>query len=338
MTEKKIILFGAGKAGQIALHYFGAEKICCFVDNYKNGKQMYGKDVISFDELCSIHENYLIVICANYKVADALKNQCYAHNIPFAVFDKLVTLDDYDSVPGIRQFQNVHSHKRCFLIGNGSSLRSEDLDILAENNEFSFGCNNIHKIFHNTAWRPDYYFAADSIMIFLQYSEIAMLEAKVKFIQNPSQIQYDVSGKIALAFKNGYGQTHFFNRLVVCSGDNVVPFSEDPSKAMYTTATVMYPMLQMAVYMGFREIYLLGVDNTLTQNHRNNHFYPDDMPAIERYLSIHGYLDISVNEDIVSRCYEYAREYCSKRQVRVLNTTRGGNLETFERIGFDSLF
>lgn len=37
-------------------------------------------------------------------------------------------------------------------------------------------------------------------------------------------------------------------------------FSNDCSKCYYASGTVAYLMLQLAVYMGFREIYLLGID------------------------------------------------------------------------------
>ena len=39
-----------------------------------------------------------------------------------------------------------------------------------------------------------------------------------------------------------------------------IPFSEDFAQIAYNNGTVLYAALELAVYMGFKEIYLLGVD------------------------------------------------------------------------------
>ncbi len=45
----------------------------------------------------------------------------------------------------LRKLYNIHSGKRCFIIGNGPSLKSEDLDKLRD--EISFASNGIYLIF-----------------------------------------------------------------------------------------------------------------------------------------------------------------------------------------------
>ena len=50
---------------------------------------------------------------------------------------------------------------RAFIVGNGKSLKVDQLNKLHANNEISFGVNRIHLIYGQTAWRPDYWLLTD---------------------------------------------------------------------------------------------------------------------------------------------------------------------------------
>ncbi len=55
--------------------------------------------------------------------------------------------------------RDCHRGRRGFIVGNGPSLRMEDLDRLQS--EISFGSNKIYLAFDKTAWRPTYYSVID---------------------------------------------------------------------------------------------------------------------------------------------------------------------------------
>lgn len=61
---KQLILFGAGDYGRKALHYFGKERVHCFVDNNHEavGQTIDEVPVISFDQLKEIHEAYQVIL------------------------------------------------------------------------------------------------------------------------------------------------------------------------------------------------------------------------------------------------------------------------------------
>ena len=76
--------------------------------------------------------------------------------------------------------------------------------------------------------------------------------------------------------------------------------------------------------MGFKEIYLVGVDcNYSTQK---QHFI-DYGKRIEHHP-----------ERNMIDAYKVARQYAESHEIKIFNATRGGKLEVFERINFDSLF
>ena len=50
---------------------------------------------------------------------------------------------------------------KCFIVGNGKSLKAEDLDLL--HGHASFGLNRIHMIYDQTDWRPTYLCYFDTV-------------------------------------------------------------------------------------------------------------------------------------------------------------------------------
>lgn len=52
----------------------------------------------------------------------------------------------------LKKLKNIHLGKRCFIIGNGPSLKAEDLSKLYKNNEITFAFNRIYHIFDQTKW------------------------------------------------------------------------------------------------------------------------------------------------------------------------------------------
>ena len=81
--EKKYIIFGCGKIGKEALEYLGKTNVFCFVDNDASlsGDVIYGKQIISFEELKGICENYTVVIAARLSFAYEIKEQLENNNI-----------------------------------------------------------------------------------------------------------------------------------------------------------------------------------------------------------------------------------------------------------------
>lgn len=110
-------------------------------------------------------------------------------------------------------------------------------------------------------------------------------------------------------------------------------FSMQPEKLIYNGRTVTYVCLQLAVYMGFREIYLLGVDFN---------YAADIYAASNHFEGYHNhYKEIRLNAVYPGKMllsYEKAKQVCSRSGIKIYNSTRGGMLEVFERKSFDELF
>ena len=89
--------------------------------------------------------------------------------------------------------------------------------------------------------------------------------------------------------------------------------------------------MQLAAFMGFKEIYLLGVDFSYGGQQKNtNYTYFYETDAIEN-MGV-GYVRQ------VTLAYQAAKRYAESHGIKIYNATRGGKLEIFERVDFDSLF
>ena len=96
--------------------------------------------------------------------------------------------------------------------------------------------------------------------------------------------------------------------------------------------------MQLAAYMGFSEIYLLGVD------HNYSIEIDSDGNIIKNDESVKNYFDeakVSINDINLPKVVEMTRAYLSAERYsrdhgfRIFNATRGGKLEMFERVNFD---
>lgn len=76
-SNKKIILFGAGLHGRMALRQYGQARVHCFVDNNEKlvGTDIQGTPIISFAQLKDIFSEYRIIISVSGRVINTLANQ-----------------------------------------------------------------------------------------------------------------------------------------------------------------------------------------------------------------------------------------------------------------------
>lgn len=226
-----------------------------------------------------------------------------------------------------RKFQNYYKGGRCFILGNGPSLTLEDLETLKNNNEIVFVSNNFYKWFDKTSFRPDFYFIWDVLDVKV---EEFLQEDKINFIANI----YFRSDMLRKA-KNLY----FFETSPWVQYDYYPykPFFSEDLPLVYEAGSISFIMLQMAVNMGFKEIYFLGMDNDFPVVVKH-----DGTVIIDEKIQHHFYeqkfRQTTYNKDMFEAEYAYARDYCKNKGVRIYNATRGGKLEVFERVDFDSLF
>ena len=228
----------------------------------------------------------------------------------------------------LQSLEGKHSGKRCFIIGNGPSLTAEDLNKLKS--EYTFAFNRIYYIFDQTDWRPTFYCTQDNKIAKTSVENIK------KYIHTPyifAPINFKWYEDISL-------ETEYFFK-PKWAGETVPEFSEDIAQCIGTGNTVAFTAMQIAAYMGFTEIYLLGVDHSFqTYQDKDGNIVVD--PNAKDYFCDQYNQDkdqlFVPKLDISTLSYMAARQYSESHRVKIYNATRGGKLEVFPRVDFDSLF
>lgn len=247
-------------------------------------------------------------------------------NFYYAIKNWDVTKDNLAVTWSLRKYKDRHKGKACVVIGNGPSLRVEDLTRLHELGIPTFACNRIHLIFPKTPWRPDYYFMSDEKLIQQYTDDVPDVPPERRFFPKRYRDQ----------IKNG----KFYNTLIF-PFEQEGRFSLDAGKGIYPGASVTTEMIQFAYFMGFQEIYLIGVDfsyqvskkldsTTYSYQGENNYFIPG-------YLKPGEMADMpNVNANLLA--FQAAKEAIEGQGRVIRNATRGGKLEVFPRANLDELF
>lgn len=214
----------------------------------------------------------------------------------------------------LRKYKNIHKGERCFVIGNGPSLKISDLEKLK--NEKIMVANSIFKIFNDLSYIPSYYFLQDNKVILNNKDALNKMSGFTKFVRAHYAKRYHVNGA-----------TYF------CMLRNERKFSKHIPLTVYSGQTVTYTMIQFAAYMGFKEIYLLGVDFDYGQD--NTAITQQSYFDKRLFDSTAEYHAPELDSNLIA--YNTAKRFCDQHHIKICNATRGGKLEVFERVNFDDI-
>lgn len=228
------------------------------------------------------------------------------------------------SIRQLRKLRNPRLGERCFIIGNGPSLKPEDLELLKD--EFCFAANRIDKIYEFTDWRPSFYCTQDITIIQTYRDIISQISAPHKLMVYGGSRK---TGYIGKAMYTPFSRPYNY--------PEPPEFSEDISDSVGEGYTVTYTCMQVAAYMGFKEMILLGVDHNfpvdvtpegtvVVNDGAAEHFYGSN--EIPRHYPMLYKVDLA---------FKTAKEYAEKHGIRIINATRGGKLEIFERQTLESV-
>lgn len=230
--------------------------------------------------------------------------------------------------------QGKHVGQRCFIVGNGPSIKQQDLTLLK--NEFTFCVNHFYRHAQITEICPNYYAIIDPKLITGEWP-LSMLdeitqqcpEAEFLLAANyqdiPAIKAFAQKAKVYWIYPNQLVHQGFS-----CSTDLT---------GCLGGVTVVTLCLFAAIYMGFKDIYLLGVDcdgifRDLVD--QSSHFYEakkenigdNDPQLVVRHLraSIQGL-----------RGWQVIAGKFNNSPHRIVNLTQGGLLNVFPREDYESV-
>ena len=247
---------------------------------------------------------------------------------------KINFMNKYNDIEKWNFIKDIYEGERIFLIGNGPSLNKTPLYLLK--NEYTICFNRFFLMFERLNWFPTMYACIDDRVLKNIITEIEEHLNKFKYVFLPSI--HPSSGENL--YKLIPNENNIFWLIL-----NKFSYSVNmPYAGM--NKTVANVALQILSYMGFKKIYLIGVDmnyvdhkSVIKENKRDwtstedddpNHFDPRYFGKTTKYHTPR------MEETLLK--YKEAKEFFDRIGVKIYNATVGGKLEIFPRVNFNDLF
>jgi len=228
--------------------------------------------------------------------------------------------------------------KRIFLVGNGPSLNDMNLDLLV--GEDSIAMNRIELIYPKTKWRPTFYIFCSSNCGDSRWGKgWSNSVVAASNYEDTIPLIWD-RYKSTIETKSGqslHKSTIYLKSFTENSVGSDECFSTNAEERLDKSGTTMNVALQLAYYMEYDEVYLIGIDSnwktatdTLTNDDGDiNHFHPDYHATI-----ISG----EKEWERMNSTHKTAKKFFDKRGTKIMNASVTSAIEIYPRVDFKSLF
>ena len=219
------------------------------------------------------------------------------------------------------RFRDLHQGERCVIVCNGPSLNQMDLSFLRH--EIVFGLNKIYLGLEQFGFYPRYLVAVNDLVIAQSLEQYRAMTA-IKFL----------SDRAGLELPQDAWTYH------IRTTDLELRFYHDITQGVREGHTVTHAALQIAYYMGFTEVVIIGMDHRFetsgppnqTQHMSGpdlNHFSPE-------YFAGHDWDLPNLKESEIS--YLASLEAYTAENRRIIDATLGGVCEIFPKSDYRTIF
>ena len=239
-----------------------------------------------------------------------------------------------------KMLKNIHGGRRCFLVGNGPSLNTQDISLL--NNEISIVASSFFRHPQAKPANPSYWVFADP-MFWIKPEKFFIPSFSYARDKNISTRLFVPSGGFDYFAGFDMGpliDLHFYHYDHKRDITKPIDFSQGIPPYGQNTMTVC---LMLALYLGCNPIYFIGCDrdywNMTKEEYETytvRHFYED--PSQNKCIE-HGSWEVFLKgKERTEYEYEQLKRYAKLRGINIYNATAGGLFDQFPRVNYESLF
>jgi hypothetical protein len=249
-------------------------------------------------------------------------------------------------------FNDCHKGERCFVLGTGFSIN--DIDIIKLKNE--------HKIFMSQFYHHKNYLDLNpKYHLFNDFGGHPHMNQNI-MLDHYRQIDARVPDNVNLFFRYNVDyefikEHRLFKNKKVYYIDYMSDFNYimkdgiDASRGFYHPNGCAISGIQLALCMGFKEIYLLGIDYDFFRIHQGNrfHFYDETLSVSGVRLSVNDFTKFEnmVLSEQKRHCeailsiyqhHQIVNAFCRRNGIKIFNLSEGSLLDIISRKNFDTVF
>jgi hypothetical protein len=236
------------------------------------------------------------------------------------------------------KFKDIHKGERVFILCTGPSIAQMDLKKLANERVIATSRFYLHKDCELIA--PEYYCIPRFEPEVKNTVDVEMLKAIGENFPK-SELFFHYEQK-ELIDKLGVYNNHFVNYVNYTYLPNYENGDIDLTKLILGPQSVSIMALQIAIYMGFDEIYLIGTEHDTLSTKEYKHFYDEKDDSISKVLKTaddftFGYSNLLWCLNNLWEQYKVIKKMAERKNIKIYNATIGGCLDIFERVDYDSI-
>ncbi|MGB4595926.1 MAG: 6-hydroxymethylpterin diphosphokinase MptE-like protein [Anaerolineaceae bacterium] len=227
-----------------------------------------------------------------------------------------------ESMRKLGELKDSHKGERCFIVGNGPSLKITDLSKLQ--NDFSIGSNRIFLAEEELGFKPSVLLSVNDLVVQQSVKELSALQMPKFFSWRARKwIQPDAL-------------THFLYTTYTTPS-----FAKDARGRIWEGGTVTNVALQLAYHLGFKQVILIGVDHNYVDKGKPNSTVEskgDDPNHFSTKYFGKGFQWQLPDLDAWEDGYRTVRKAYEADGREVLDATIGGKLQVFKKVDYKVLF
>lgn len=191
----------------------------------------------------------------------------------------------------ISYYKNLHSEKNLFILASGPSLNDLDLSLLK--NKIVMGLNRSVLVYP----APYYQCVFDHRLFDLYFDSLKEVRHLFTLEDRPLVLPLKLLG--------GEG------------------FSTDLEEGIYSGYTISYFALQVAVYMGFKKIFFLGLD--LKHNGPKTHFFGQDPQTVNHEQT---------EFPRMQKMLDFGAQTLADTDIEVFNCSPNSTLDSLKKLSY----
>lgn len=271
-----------------------------------------------------------------------IKNWVFAPKL-VSLLTSVWKIKKYDSSLFVDEFKDQEKGNRCFIVATGSSIKEQDLSLLQD--EIVIGVSGLynHKYIH--IMNPKYYinppiftshsnyYSEEKFIAYLRDMDATLADSTIMF--------FDIGDRPKIEFYKLFTRKKIIWKNYVRWNQNHI--RKINLSTMPSIWSVSESAIQVALYLGFDKIYLLGFDHDWFNGLFNYAYdikkarkhFTQTAEEVSKKHGIDAEFQMTRHAQIFNK---YKKLYNMKKNIYNANADQNSYVDTFPKVRYEDLF